>query len=58
MEFPAITFCAPGITDDNMVAGFHALILDYLDAKNMSIVGVNAFNASSLLDKVFFVLYS
>ena len=56
MEFPAVTFCAPGITDENIVAGFHQLIFEYLDAKKMSIEGVNAFNASSLLDKVFFVI--
>ena len=51
-----MTFCAPGITDENIVAGFYGLILEYLDAKSMSILGVNAFNASSLLDKVFLVI--
>jgi hypothetical protein len=52
VEFPAVTFCAPGITDENMEAGFYQLILDFLDANKMHIEDVNPYNASPLLQKV------
>jgi hypothetical protein len=54
VQYPAITICSPGITDENMEAGFYELVLEFLDANKIDIEGVDAFNASSLLEKVFF----
>jgi hypothetical protein len=52
VEFPAVTFCAPGITDENMESGFYQIILDFLDANKIHIDDVNPYNASSLLKRV------
>ncbi len=52
VEFPAVTFCAPGITDENMEAGFYQLIIEFLEANGMGIDDLIAYNASTLLKKV------
>jgi hypothetical protein len=51
MEFPAVTICSPGMSMDNLEAGFYKLLFAYLASQNVT-VGVSPYNASSLLAKV------
>jgi hypothetical protein len=51
MDFPAVTICSPGMSLDNLEAGFYKLLFAYFAANNVS-VAVSPYNASTLLAKV------
>ncbi len=37
MEFPAVTICGSGLSDNTLEAAFYKIFLDFLDANNAKI---------------------
>jgi len=52
ISFPSVTICSPGLTVDNLEAGFYKLFLKFLEKENMTILFVSAFNATKIFKMV------
>jgi hypothetical protein len=56
VEYPAVTICSPGISEDNLEAGFFKHFFAFLAANKIT-AGVSPYNASFLLNWAIQLLY-
>jgi len=51
VDFPAVTICSPGTSNENLESGFYRLFLSFLD-ENDEILDISPYAVSALLKKV------